>query len=665
MLKNTNEYRRETYANKARKRLNVKYDKPIHDEARNKDRHLKIIYFNDRNDLMNRVVKLDHQYVKNEHRMPIPIVRKDRVNHATTLESNDIRRSSSSRVENESATVQRDDSSKERKNVSSKEKRQRQEERKTEKRDESIEIGNRIETCTGIGKYEVRYINTITVSSKREIRTKFDNDIREVEPYQSDAEEYDYDCDESIEEAEERERVRERIRLANEKWNELDDAKVEVAEHNRNVKFHKNTKTVESPIAHRKDWSEKLHKQHKREGRLQKYKQMRELENDDNYELQIVESLDDATNNDKSRKITLEVADKKRNKSRRMRTEEILNDLDESLKEGQVGTSREPVTPIIRVKFDACETNALIDTGADISAITRQLYDELNATTDILDILPVRKFILRGAFSERGAIISNKVKLAFTYDNARFEHEFFIVQRMSEKMILGVDFIKKFKMTIEYDDATKIKFGNDETSQFRIINNISISQAEDELQSIIYDNENVFSEGIGKVNHYKHEIRVKHNEPFKKKSYPIPEKYMREVSNYIVELEEQGIITKQQTPFINPLVVVIKKNGNIRLCLDARELNKRMVDDFAQPPTIEEVFRRTGCNGVYSSIDISHAFWQIPLTKESRQYTGFMFNGQSYVFKRMPFGIKTAGASFTRAMAKALGTEAAEYMKFI
>lgn len=221
---------------------------------------------------------------------------------------------------------------------------------------------------------------------------------------------------------------------------------------------------------------------------------------------------------------------------KRMRIEEILKDINKSFKEAKV--NKEPTTPIIKIEFSKCTANALIDTGADIFAVTKELYDELGVSNDVLDVLPVRKFILRGAFSERRATIANKAKLKFKYDNARFEHEFFIVERMLEKIILGIDFIKKFKMTMSYENETKIKFGNKNPSKFKTIDAITIDEAERELQVIFDQNKQVFSEGIGKVNHYRHEIKVKHNEPLKKKTYPIFEKHLKAVTKYIEEVEK-------------------------------------------------------------------------------------------------------------------------------
>lgn len=458
---------------------------------------------------------------------------------------------------------------------------------------------------------EIKYINTITIESKRECRTKFDDPLEIIKEHLEenyDSNEHtsshvnykDLDCDESTDNYDAN---RERIRLANERWNRLSYEKEEKASHDRNVKFPEQVRETESPIAYRKSWQQLLHKQHKKEGRLEKFK---EIKNNLQFKYErITIGEPQIRHNDSKREMT-------RNDTlipiKRMRTEQILEDLDETMREDQEKSVREPTTPIITVKFNNCSANALIDTGADISAITKELYDELNENNDVLDIIPVRRFVLRGAFSEKGAVIANKTRIKFTYDEINFEHEFFIVERMSEKVILGIDFIKKFKMTMTYNEHTRIKFGTERDNKFKTINAITLDDAERQLNKIIMANQLVFSEGIGKVNHYKHEIKVKHEEPFKKKMYPIPEKHLRKVTRYIEELEEKGIVMKQQTQFINPLVVVIKKNGKIRLCLDARELNKRMIDDYAQPPTIEEVFRRMGSNNYYSSIDIADAF---------------------------------------------------------
>ena len=233
---------------------------------------------------------------------------------------------------------------------------------------------------------------------------------------------------------------------------------------------------------------------------------------------------------------------------------------------------------------------------------------------------------------------------------------------MAYKIVLGMDFLIKYRMKMALGEKTEISFDGPTKDERITINAITRKQAEEILNDILERNKEIFNDEIGLVKKYKHRIEITSQKPYKSKTYPIPEVHRKKIIEHIRELEKQEIVKKASTQYINPLVIVVKKNGDIRLCLDARELNKRSKNDHAQPPTIEEVFRRIGHKKYFTTLDVSKAFWQIPLEEDSQQYTGFMFENQSYVFRRMPFGLKTAGGSFTRAMHKALGQDCSSFL---
>lgn len=159
-----------------------------------------------------------------------------------------------------------------------------------------------------------------------------------------------------------------------------------------------------------------------------------------------------------------------------------------------------------------------------------------------------------------------------------------------------------------------------------------------------------------------HINKNKYKDAVQGKIYPIPEVHKETVTQYINELENDGIIRRAPTQYINPLVVVIKKNGQIRLCLDARELNKRMANNHAQPLSIKEVFQHIGHRKYFTTLDVTQAFWQIPLEEESQKYIGFMYNNQTYVFRRLPFSLKMSGSSFSRAMNLALNEQDLDFL---
>ena len=115
-------------------------------------------------------------------------------------------------------------------------------------------------------------------------------------------------------------------------------------------------------------------------------------------------------------------------------------------------------------------------------------------------------------------------------------------------------------------------------------------------------------------------------------------------------MEREDIIKRMATDYISPIIVAVRPDGRIRLCLDARILNEKMVGDFEQPPNIEEILSEIGDSSIFTALDLTNAFWAIELDKASQKYMGFIYEGQSFVFKRVAFGINTAGGTFNRAL---------------
>ena len=93
----------------------------------------------------------------------------------------------------------------------------------------------------------------------------------------------------------------------------------------------------------------------------------------------------------------------------------------------------------------------------------------------------------------------------------------------------------------------------------------------------------------------------------------MPLAYREKVDEEIKRMLKMGIIQRSSSPYINPLVPVIKKDGTVRLCLDARKLNDILLEDWKCPEPAEVLLQR--CKGikVMSSLDMTSIFWQVPL----------------------------------------------------
>ena len=134
----------------------------------------------------------------------------------------------------------------------------------------------------------------------------------------------------------------------------------------------------------------------------------------------------------------------------------------------------------------------------------------------------------------------------------------------------------------------------------------------------------------------------------------IPAHYKETVEKQIHHMLEQGIIEESCSPWMAPAIFVPKKSGEIRLCIDYRELNKRTVKDAHPLPLVDEVQDRlSGCT-IFSTLDLQSGYWQLPVHTADVQKTAFCpSTGMGlYQFKWMPFGLTGAPGSFQRLMDK-------------
>ena len=134
----------------------------------------------------------------------------------------------------------------------------------------------------------------------------------------------------------------------------------------------------------------------------------------------------------------------------------------------------------------------------------------------------------------------------------------------------------------------------------------------------------------------------------------IPAHYRETVEKQIHHMLEQGIIEESCNPWMAPAVFVPKKSGEIRLCIDYRELNKRTLKDAYPLPLVDEVQDRLSSCTIFSTLDLQSGYWQLPVHTEDIQKTAFCPGpGMGlYQFKRMPFGLTLAPGSFQRLMDK-------------
>ena len=159
---------------------------------------------------------------------------------------------------------------------------------------------------------------------------------------------------------------------------------------------------------------------------------------------------------------------------------------------------------------------------------------------------------------------------------------------------------------------------------------------------------------LGCTTHAEHEIRVDDDTPFRERSRRVLPSDLKDLQQHIQQLLDNNIIKESKSPFASPIVLVRKKNGTLRMCVDYRTLNSRTVPDQYAVPLIQEAIDCLSGSNWFSVIDLKSGFYQIPMREADKEKTAFICPLGFYQFERMPQGVKGAPATFQRLMEKCM-----------
>ena len=162
----------------------------------------------------------------------------------------------------------------------------------------------------------------------------------------------------------------------------------------------------------------------------------------------------------------------------------------------------------------------------------------------------------------------------------------------------------------------------------------------------------VFSDGVGKLEG-EYKIRLDPTvQPVQHAPRRVAVALRPKLKETLDDLVVQNVITPvtKPTAWINSIVAAPKKNGKLRVCLDPKDLNRAILRENYQMPTIEDIATRLHGAKVFTVLDVRNGFWHVSLDEESSFLTTFQTPFGHYRWKRMPFGISSAPEVFQRKM---------------
>ena len=153
-----------------------------------------------------------------------------------------------------------------------------------------------------------------------------------------------------------------------------------------------------------------------------------------------------------------------------------------------------------------------------------------------------------------------------------------------------------------------------------------------------------------------HKIKVTDHRPFKERPRNIPFGLLDEVKEHLDDMLDMGAIKPSKSAWSNAVVLVCKKDGGLRFCIDFWKLNTQTRKDTFLLPRIHDTIDALSGSKYYTTVDLLSGFWQTPMEESLKQYTTFTLGTLGFFqCECMPFGLCKALATFQQLMTNCLG----------
>lgn len=327
---------------------------------------------------------------------------------------------------------------------------------------------------------------------------------------------------------------------------------------------------------------------------------------------------------------------------------------------------------MIHFKIGGNELIGLIDSGASVSLMSPDILKLLTDNNSVKSESDIRIKAVNGSDVK----ISNSFCVDIEIESYSFDLTLYLTEAdffSPYKVIFGYDFFRQLGVNLDSKnlmlhckyfstpifDLNQI---NGELTNTLAINNFKIEQTDPKLKSLILNtllkHPHAFAESVSQLSEAKtepHKIVLDHDIPIRCPIYKIPFQLRDEFNKQIAELEAAQIISRIDSPYNTPALLVKQKN-KYRLVFDFRKLNEiTKTQDFIIP-TLDDILHEISGSNYFSVLDMKSAFNQIPIRKRDRHKTAFTTpDGIKYCFNRLAFGMKNSPKHFQEVAQEALG----------
>ena len=350
-------------------------------------------------------------------------------------------------------------------------------------------------------------------------------------------------------------------------------------------------------------------------------------------------------------------------------------------------------------------TNFLVDTGADVSLLSMELWTQIEATAQTKSKLEPSATAqglvgVQGSPLQIHGVASVEIELA----KEKFSSRVIVVDSLTSEAILGKDFLKDNRCVVNVGRNTlhfethgiTLPLNSPPVSQqvARVIVSISetlevpprsemevmakvpgvaaegtwmVEQEErsnavlvaravvapEQLFALLFDYADIFAadqDDLGRTGKIKHKINTGDSSPIRQPVRRVPPIRRDEARTLLQGMLQKGVIKPSTSPWASPIVLVKKKDGSTRFCVDYRKVNHVTRKDAYPLPRVDDILDTLAGSQYFSTLDLLSGYWQVEVDQEDQDKTAFCTPDGLFEFQVMPFGLCNAPATFQRLM---------------